>query len=151
MTKESDLFANFERMRRQIDELFGDVWQRTGYVPHGRPTFSPPVDVYQCGEPLCVVVKVDLAGVDVENVSLEVQERELVISGERETRESETRAYQQIEIESGYFERQVDLGVEVEPNEARATYKEGMLKVELPVAQNSEKSSSVPIKERNDE
>ena len=148
--KESDLFANFERMRRQIDELFGDVWQRAGYVPHGRPTFSPRVDVYQCGEPLCVVVKVDISGVKVENVNLEVQGRELVISGERETRESETRTYQQIEIESGYFERQIDLGVEVNPAKAHATYEEGMLKVELPVAQQKEKSSSVPINERND-
>lgn len=147
MTKESDIFANFERMRRQIDELFGDVWQRAGYVPHGRPTFSPRVDVYECGEPHCVVVKVDLAGVEVENVSLEVQGRELKISGDRETRESDTRTYQQIEIESGHFERLVDLGVEVDPARARATYEDGILKVELPVLEHCERPSSVPIRE----
>jgi len=38
-----DLFANFERMRREIDSLFGDVFERqTGLRGHG---FSPSVDV----------------------------------------------------------------------------------------------------------
>ena len=30
MSQERDLFANFERMRREIDELFGDVFERAG-------------------------------------------------------------------------------------------------------------------------
>ena len=30
MRPDRDLFANFERMRREIDELFGDVFERTG-------------------------------------------------------------------------------------------------------------------------
>ena len=44
MTTSRDLFANFERMRREIDELFGDVFERsTGLRGRG---FSPSVDVY---------------------------------------------------------------------------------------------------------
>lgn len=148
MTRESDLFANFERMRRQIDELFGDIWERAGYVPQGRPSFSPKIDVYQCGEPRIVVVKADLAGVEVGELNLEVQGRELAISGVRETRESKSRAYQQIEIESGYFERRVDLGADVEAEQAKATYEDGVLKVELPLALPSSKAARVPIREQ---
>jgi hypothetical protein len=33
MPPERDLFANFERMRREIDELFGDVFDRSGFGP----------------------------------------------------------------------------------------------------------------------
>ena len=43
VNSERDLFANFERMRREIDELFGDVFERTGFRGRG---FSPSVDVY---------------------------------------------------------------------------------------------------------
>ncbi len=42
---ERDLFANFERMRREMDELFGDVLDR-GLSPRRRGGFSPAVDVY---------------------------------------------------------------------------------------------------------
>ena len=58
MPPERDLFANFERMRREIDELFGDVFERSGFV--SRRGFSPRVDVYYCGDPPKAVVNVDL-------------------------------------------------------------------------------------------
>ncbi len=56
-----DPFANFDRMRRQIDELFGDFWGARGWPRQSR--FRPRVDVYYCGDPPKVVIKVDLAGV----------------------------------------------------------------------------------------
>ena len=58
-----DPFANFERMRRQIDELFGDCWERAGLV-RGSAGFRPRVDVYYCGDPPVAVIKAELAGVD---------------------------------------------------------------------------------------
>jgi len=61
-------------MRRQIDELFGDVWGRTGLAPNRR-AFSPRVDVYYYGDPPKAVIKADLAGVDPNEVSLEVRGR----------------------------------------------------------------------------
>ena len=63
MGADRDLFANFERMRREIDELFGDVFERTGLRGRG---FSPPVDVYYADDPPRAVVKADLAGVEIE-------------------------------------------------------------------------------------
>ena len=44
MAPERDLFANFERMRREMDELFGDVFDR-GLAPRRRGGFVPAVDV----------------------------------------------------------------------------------------------------------
>jgi len=57
---EKDLFANFERMRREIDELFGDVFERTGFSR--RRGFTPEVDVYYCGDPPRAIVKAAIAG-----------------------------------------------------------------------------------------
>ena len=83
-----------------------------------RRAFSPPVDVYYRGDPPKAVIKVELAGVEPDDVSLEVRGRVLMISGERRPRDTEGRAYQQIEIGHGPFERQIELGVDVGPRGA---------------------------------
>ncbi len=51
-----DLFANFARMRREMDEMLSNSWGRAGYVTRRASGFSPNVDVYYCGEPQKAVV-----------------------------------------------------------------------------------------------
>ncbi|HEX6021785.1 MAG TPA: Hsp20/alpha crystallin family protein [Solirubrobacter sp.] len=137
MAQERDLFANFERMRREMDELFGDAFDR-GIAPRRRGGFSPAVDVYYASDPPRAVVRADLAGIDPNEVQLEVRGRELVLSGHRETeRQSDDRVYQQLEIERGPFRRVISLGAEVDADAAEATYEDGMLTVELPLKRPS--------------
>ena len=57
----------------------------------------------------------------------------LVISGKRPVRRTEGRAYQQVEIPTGSFRRAVELGVDIEADAARATFEDGLLRVELPI------------------
>jgi HSP20 family protein len=140
-----DLFANFERMRREMDELFGDVFERTGLSRSRRAGFSPRVDVYYTGEPPRAVVKAELAGIDPDAIGLEVRGRELVITGERRAEEADGRVYQQLEIGYGPFRRVVQLGAEVRAEEARALYEDGMLRIELPLAEPDRRTRSVPI------
>jgi HSP20 family protein len=149
MTRQRDLLVNIERMRREMDEFFGDAWPRN--LPVGRRTssFSPRVDVYYCeaaetGAPMAVI-KADLAGVDPDAVSLEIAGRELVISGRRPVRETEGRAYQQVEIPTGDFRRVVELGAEVEAEQAKATFEDGILRVELPIRAAGAAKRQVPI------
>ena len=145
MTPSRDLFAGFERMRRDIDELFGDVFERaTGLRGRG---FSPSVDVYYTDDPPRAVVKVDLAGVEIDDVSLEVRGRKLIISGERRPDEATGRLYQQIEIEHGPFRRIVELGADVVAEDARAHYEDGVLEVQVPLARREEGARRVPIEE----
>jgi HSP20 family protein len=146
VARERDLFANFERMRRQIDELFGDVFERTGLGT--RREFSPDVDVYYCGKPPRAIVKADLAGVDIDRVGLEIRGRQLVIEGERRTQDAEGGLYQQIEIPHGPFRRVVELGADVVAEEAKATYEDGMLRVEIPIAPPEDESRHVQIRAR---
>ena len=130
---ERDLFANFERMRREMDELFGDVLDR-GLRPRRRPGFSPAVDVYYLNDPPRAVVKADLAGVNGADLDLEIRGRELVLAGVRRADEADGRVYQQLEIEHGPFRRVVSLGADVDADAASAAYEDGMLIVELPLA-----------------
>jgi HSP20 family protein len=136
-SREGDLFANFERMRREMDELFGGVLDRGLGGRLHRVGFEPAVDVFYetpvGGRPRAVV-HADLAGIDIDRVGLEIRGRELVIAGSRPPGESEGRAYQQVEIGTGPFRRAVQLGAEVVGEQAHAVYRDGILRVELPLA-----------------
>jgi HSP20 family protein len=132
MASERDLFANFERMRREMDELFGDVLDR-GLSPRRRGGFSPAVDVYYASDPPRAVVRADLAGIDPNEVQLEIRGRELILTGHRDPEGGDDRVYQQLEIEHGPFRRAVALGADVDAEAADATYEDGILTVELPL------------------
>ncbi len=142
---ERDLFANFERMRREMDELFGDVFDRTGFTARRRGGFSPAVDLFYEGDPPRAVVHAELAGIDPTEIVLEVEGRDLVIAGHRRPADAEGRVYQQLEIDFGPFRRVIPLGVDVAAEDARATYRDGILRVELPLTRPGRRSRSVPI------
>ncbi len=139
-----DLFSNFARMRREMDQMLGDAWGRAGYLGRRESGFSPNVDVYYCGDPQRAVIKVDLGGVELRDVSIEVSGRELTIAGERPVQETEGRVYQQVEIPTGPFRRIVELQVDVDAERAKATYEDGVLRVELPLREAAE-ARRVPI------
>jgi HSP20 family protein len=124
-------------------DLYVD-WSRTRYVTRRSSGFSPNVDVYYCGEPQRAIVKVDLAGVKLSEVGIEVSGRHLAIVGERHVQETEGRVYQQIEIPSGQFRRVVEFQVEVDAEGASATYDDGILRIELPLRDPGE-TRRVPI------
>jgi HSP20 family protein len=146
MARQRDLLVNFERMWREMDELLGDSFtEARRHQLRGRPGFSPRVDLYYCGDEPRAVVKAELAGVDMDTVSLEVAGRELVITGERPLQETEGRVYQQVEIEAGRFRRVVELGADVVAEQARATYEDGILRVELPLRRGGQVTRRVPI------
>jgi HSP20 family protein len=126
-----DLLISFERVR-----------PRTG--------FSPAVDVYYADDPPTAVVNVEIAGADPDSLSLEVHGRELSISGVRRAGKTEGRLYQQLEIARGPFRRVVALGADVDPERARASYDEGILRVELPLISREERTRSVPIEQQSD-
>ena len=149
MSRQRDLLVNFERMWREMDELAGDPFaDHWGRAARPSPGFSPRVDVYYCGDEPRAVVKAELAGVDIDTVSLEVSGRELVITGERPVQETEGRVYQQVEIEAGPFRRVVELGADVVAERARASYDDGILRVELPLA--GQVTRRVPIDSARD-
>jgi HSP20 family protein len=142
---ERDLFANFERMRREMDELFGDVFGGARLAPRHRGGFSPAVDVFYEGEPPRAVVHAELAGIDPDEIGLEIEGRELIIAGHRRPTDAEGRVYQQLEIDFGPFRRVIPLGADVVADAARATYRDGILRIELPLVSPESHTHRVSI------
>jgi HSP20 family protein len=140
---ERDLFANFDRMRREMDELFGDAFERGG-IPRRRTGFSPAIDVAYTSNPPCAIVTAELAGVEIDALELEIQGRTLILAGRRGPA-VEGDVYHQVEIERGQFRRVVELGAEVQAERAKARYEDGMLRVELPLVAAESRPRAVPI------
>ncbi|MBV9604553.1 MAG: Hsp20/alpha crystallin family protein [Solirubrobacterales bacterium] len=124
-----DLFANFERMRREMDQLFGDVFG----MSRRRTGFMPAVDVAYAPDPPRAIVTAELAGIDPAEIEIEIEGRKLLLSGGRRAAESRTDVYQQVEIARGPFRRVVELGADVRGQDAKASYEDGMLRIELPL------------------
>ena len=146
-----DLFADFERMRREMDELFGDASGRGGgWAPGARGAFLPSVDVYYVADPPRAVVRAELAGIKAAEIELEIRGRELILAGHRRPHDStEDRLYQQLEVQHGPFRRVVALGADVDADAATAAYEDGMLIVELPLVP-PKRPRRVPIEAERD-
>ena len=132
--------GDFERLQGEIQDLIDELWQ----VPRFsglRRGFRPAIDVFVTEDPPELHVVVELAGVDPATVQLFADERTLVFAGERR-RPGGARRYQQMEIEYGPFQRRIALAERVDPSEARAEYRRGLLTIVLPIAQ------SRPVQER---
>jgi HSP20 family protein len=142
-----DLFANFERMRREMDELFGDVFERTG-LGRGRAGFSPAVDVIYASDPPRAIVTAELAGIDVDDLELELEGSQLIVAGHRKPAAADGEVYQQVEIEHGPFRRVVQLAGEAVAEGAKAQYQDGILRVELPLVASESRPHAVPIEIR---
>jgi HSP20 family protein len=136
-------------MRREMDELFGDVFGVGVLGGRHRGGFSPAVDVFYESppppQPARAVVHAELAGIDPDEIGLEIEGRELVIAGYRRPAEAEGRIYQQLEIDFGPFRRVIGLGADVVADQARATYRDGILRVELPLVEPEPQARRVPI------
>jgi HSP20 family protein len=130
-----DIFSDFEQIRQRLTR----TWPAFGGGPPGAPHFCPPViepasDVYETAE--SVVVLVEIAGVKADEIDISVEGKNLLVRGERADRQRHlTRLYHQMEICCGIFERRVVLPSEVDPQQASATYSDGILAIVLPKEQ----------------
>ena len=100
---------------------------RNGIRPR---VWRPPTDVFETEE--AIVVRVEIAGMEESEISIVLQDRSLVIHGVRQD-VSERRAYHQMEISFGEFVSEIELPDPIIAEEVVAEYKNGFLKVHLPL------------------
>lgn len=120
--------SSFEdEFEKVVDEVFHLV----------RPAFSnyeciwrPNVDVYESNDE--IIVLADMAGLNKEELHIEVDRKKVKIAGVRKAIQLLQNArYCQAEIPHGYFERNVMLPAPVESQSAKASYADGILMVRI--------------------
>jgi HSP20 family protein len=109
-----------------------DCFYREGTrTPFQWGAWTPSVDVYETEDK--IVILVDIAGVNKDNIDLTFYEDKLLIRGTRPVKiHSDPEIYYQMEINFGPFERIIYLPCSVDGERAEAVYKDGFLEIVLP-------------------
>jgi HSP20 family protein len=93
-----------------------------------------------------IVVRLEIPGMEKDDFDLQVVDDHLVVRGEKQTDSERTEGnYHVTECAYGSFERAIPLPDEVETGKARASYKRGVLRVELPKASGHRKRVTVEV------
>ena len=95
--------------------------------------WAPAVDIYQTNDD--VVAVVELPGMRKEDIELSLHDGILTISGERKEEGAEGDKTARTERFVGRFRRSISLPTRVDSNNVKAAYKDGILTVTLPKAE----------------
>jgi HSP20 family protein len=117
-----------EPFSREVDRLFDAFF---GADREQGRRWVPPVDLVEAEDHF--VLKADLPGLSEEDVSVEVQDGALTISGERSAEhESQERGWYRIERSFGSFNRSLTLPDGVDADAISAQFDRGVLEVRIP-------------------
>jgi HSP20 family protein len=109
--------------------------------------WTPNTDVYETPDTL--VVKLEIAGIEKEDIEITLNDRLLLVRGYRKDPCRQKRcSFRQMEIDYGYFERRIVVPRSVDGARVRAQFKGGFLHIELPKAQKSEHTTVTVIIEQ---
>ncbi len=124
-------------MRRQINRMFDNLFR--GELPEPSDllsTWNPSVDIAEREDGY--VVKVELPGVNKEDVRITLEENLLTIRGEKkQEKESKDQNYHRMERSYGSFQRSFTLPTSVKADKIDANYRDGILTVTLPKAEEA--------------
>jgi HSP20 family protein len=127
-----DPFVEMSDLRREMDQIFGDFFGRTPFrMAATEAVWSPLVDLHETKDGFQLIA--ELPGVKQEDIQVSVEGDTLTLKGERK-RETEVKEdqYHRIERSYGRFERSILLPSIVDPNRVKATYRDGVLDIQLP-------------------
>lgn len=127
-------FESLELLRREFDRIFREAFRELrGEEPLRRGAWVPPVDI--CETASEIIVTMELPSVKKEDVTIELRDDVLMIRGKREREQKEGETYHLIERAYGEFERRFSLGVPIDREKVEATFKDGVLTIKLPKAE----------------
>lgn len=151
-TGKDNPFAEFERLTTEIEEMFFRFYGGPRLRMMRGGTFQPLADVYFVKDTQQVIVKLEIPGISPDEVHLTLQDKTLIIEGNRsDPHHDGEKVYQQMEIDYGEFKRKIMLPVSVDVNNSRAEYQDGFLTIELPLSTESMSAIRVPINEKGKE
>jgi HSP20 family protein len=145
-----DPFGLFRQMTADFDQLFGEPFLRWPFrtpLLEGAATYVPEIDVFEKDNRL--VTRIDLPGMNKEDVKVEISDGWLVVSGERKAEAEETKEkFYRCERSYGSFSRAIPLPEGARAEDVKAAFSAGVLEVSVPMpARMTSRPQSIPIEE----
>ncbi len=127
-------FTDLGELRGRLDRMFGDLFE-------GRDSeWSPAIDVVRDNGNL--VVKADVPGMKPEEVKIEVKDDILTVSGHHEeSKEEKDKDFLRRERRYGSFQRSMALPSGVDAKQIKATTRDGVVEVTIPLPKEAEKET----------
>ena len=147
----TDPWTEMRRMNRDIQRIFdntllledqggsqgtsssssSDDGSRQLSTNTNRKTWRPLTDVSETDEN--VLVKMDLPGIPKENISIEVENNTLRVSGERtQEKKDDSEKFHRVERSYSKFHQQLPLPEGVDPASVKASFEDGVLHLTIP-------------------
>jgi HSP20 family protein len=121
-------------MNRLFDNFFSGLPERRRGLLEGE--WAPSVDVAETDDE--VVVTAELPGVKQDEVDITIADDVLTLKGEKsEEKEIKKENYHRVERSYGSFQRSISLPTGVQADKAKATYKDGVLHINIPKAEEA--------------
>jgi len=132
LTKYRPLEDNLCTWKPFLTDEFDNFGERFFFNAAGTDGFSSPnIDLYDDKEDL--VVRAEIPGANEKDIDVSLEDGILSIRGERKLENEDKKDnYYRIERSYGSFSRSFRLPVKVKTNDAKASYKDGILEIRIP-------------------
>jgi HSP20 family protein len=124
---EAPLLAEFRRLERELDEVFGSATPWSGGIRSLPPGAFPAINVGATQD--SVVVYLFAPGIDPKQLDISIQQSVLSVTGGREVPVSAEGTYYRRERFSGPFRRVISLPEDADPEKVTATYRDGVVQI----------------------
>ena len=143
-------FETMSRLEEDMERMFHEFWRRPlfslweperWWPSRALAVQTPVVDVFE--EKDEVVVKAEVPGLSKEDLDVTLTESTLTIKGEKKKEEElRDKDYHRIERSYGSFARSLELPAEVKTDQAKASFKNGILEIRLPKTEEHKKKTA---------
>ena len=116
-TQLNRILEPFARFTSDEEDIVGGTW-------------AVPVDVAETQEK--ILVRAEVPGLKQEDIQIEFENNLLTIRGERKLEKAEGTTWHRVERSYGAFSRSFTLPRTVDPEKISATYREGILEIDVP-------------------
>src|SRR5690242_1859696 len=126
----------WSNLRDELNSFFDTpFWSGLGRTDQLFTGWSPALDLYEGGDHFVAVV--ELPGMRKEDIDISLHDGALTISGERTRESANGDKAERTERYVGTFRRSIALPTNVDANKVSATYRDGILTVTLPKAEEA--------------
>ena len=130
-----DIFEEMRAMQEEMDRLFGKFFRTRPMLEHsgskdlttGDHFRSPIADMKETEN--SVIARFELPGVDKKDIELNVTEDYIEVKSEKKQEKKKDKMYERF---SQQFYRRIPLPTNVKAEKAKASYKNGILNIEIP-------------------